>query len=98
MSVDGYYHVERILPRHWEDWARKCGYDADRALAHIRDLTARLPSEAGKLQSDCKNKKQGVKMSDLSKLVGLLVDRCTMLAPNYGSEFMGTGQGRIPGT
>ena len=96
MSVDGYYHIDRILPRHWEDQARKCGYDADRALAHIRDLIARIPGEARKLQSDCK--KEGVTMPDLSKLVALLVDRCTTLASNYGSELMGTGQGSIPGT
>ncbi len=88
MSVDGHYHIDRILPRHWQVQARKCGYDPDRALAHIRDLTARVPSEARNLLAECKT--EGIAMTNLSKLVTLLVDRCTMLATSYGSELMGS--------
>jgi len=54
MSVDGYYHIDRILPRHWEAQARKCDFDADRAVAHIRDLIARMPGEARRLLFECK--------------------------------------------
>lgn len=95
MSVDGYYHIDRILPRHWEAQARKCGFDADRAVAHIRDLIARTPGEARRLLSECK--KEGSATADLSKLVTLLVDRCTILATNFGSERMGSDQASIPG-
>jgi len=95
MSVDGTYHIDRIQPRHWEAQARKSDYDPDRALAHIRDLIARIPGEARHLLAECK--KEGLATADLSKLVRLLVERCTTLAARYGSELMGSDQASIPG-
>ncbi len=95
MSVDGTYHIDRIQPRHWEAQARKCDYDPDRALAHIRDLIARIPGEARHLLAECK--KEGLATADLSKLVTLLVKRCTTLAARYGSELMGSEQASVPG-
>jgi len=94
MSVDGYYHIDRILPCHWETQARKCGFDADRAVAHIRDLIARMPGGAHRLLSECK---KGSATADLSKLVTLVVDRCTALAAIFGSELMGSDQASMPG-
>lgn len=95
MSVDGYYHLDRILPRHWEAQARKSGYDPDRAIAHIRDLIARLPGEARALLAECKKEKSAT--TDLSRLVTMLVDRCRALAESYGSELMGSDQATMPG-
>lgn len=95
MGIDGYYHFDRILPRHWEDEARKSGYDTDRALAHIRDLIARVPVEARTLLAECK--KEGSMTGDLKKLVDLLIARCTELAKTYGAERMGSDQERLPG-
>ena len=89
MSVDGYYHVDRVLPRHWEDQARKCGYDPDRALARVRDTIARVPPEAKRLLAECK--KEGSATPELVKLVGLLIERCASLAEVYGSEAMDAG-------
>ncbi len=95
MGIDGYYHFDRIFPRHWEDEARKSGYDPDRALAHIRDLIARVPLEARTLLAECN--KEGSATDDLKKLVDLLIARCTDLAKTYGAERMASDQERLPG-
>lgn len=95
MSVDGKYHIERIMPRYWEAEARKCGYDPDRAVAHIRDLVARLPNETRSLMDVCKS--EGAVTEDLKKLADLLVARCADLAKTYGAEEMGPDQSRLPG-
>lgn len=94
MSVDTYYHFDRILPRRWEYEAKKSGYDPARALAHIRDIIARLPNEARSLFAECK--KEGSATDDLKKLFDLLITRCTDLAKTYGSEKMGSKQERLP--
>lgn len=86
MSVDGYYHIDRILPRHWEDEARKCGYSPDKAIAHIRDLIARLPDEAARLLEECR--REGSTTGDLERLFGLMIARCQELAESYGAESM----------
>ena len=66
MSIDTYYHFNRILPRHWESQAKKVGYDPDRAVARIRDLIARIPNEARSLLAECK--KEGSATPDLRKV------------------------------
>jgi hypothetical protein len=95
MSVDGYYHFDRILPRHWEAEARKSRYDGAHALGHIRDIVARLPDEARTLLAICQQ--DGSATDDLTKLVGLLLNRCVELAKTYGAEPMGSKQTRLPG-
>ena len=95
MSIDTYYHFDRILPRHWEVQAKKVGYDPHRAVAHIRDLIARIPNEARSLQAECKT--EGSATPDLKKLVDLLLARCTNLSETVGSELMGSDQERLPG-
>jgi hypothetical protein len=95
MSVGKKHFIEDILPRHWEEEARNCGYSADRALAHVRDVIARLPDEAAKLFAVCKS--EGVTPADLGTLVDLVCARCNELAQQYGSEHMLTGQARLPG-
>lgn len=95
MSVESYYHFDRVLPRHWEEQARKVGYDPDRALAHIRDLVARIPTEARQLFGECK--KEGSATKELKSLVDLIIARCVELAKTYGAERMGPDQARLPG-
>lgn len=95
MSIDAYYHIHRILPRHWEDEARKCGYNPDRALAHIRDFVARLPDTARKLLKECSD--EGLDTTTLANLTRLIAKRCASLAETYGSEPMGSEPSRLPG-
>jgi len=82
-------------PRHWEDEARKCGYSPDRALAHVRDVIARLPDEATQLLAICKSER--LTTGDVGALVDLLCARCSELAQLYGSEPMSPQQVRLPG-
>lgn len=95
MSVDGYYPFDSILPRHWKDEARKCDYDPERMLAHIRDLIARIPRETRALAAQCK--KEGVHTDALKALAELIIARCADLAEVYGSEETRTSQSRLPG-
>jgi len=95
MSVGGYYHFDRILPRHWEAEAKKSGYDPDRALAHIRDLLVRVPDESKPLLAECE--REGSATDELRKLAKLLIEHCTKLKDTYGAELMGADQARLPG-
>jgi serine/threonine-protein kinase HipA len=84
MSVDGHCRFDRLQPRHWEAQARAAGYSADRMLGHVRDILARLPDEAATLVGMFRA--EGMHTAELDELVGLLVDRCNMLAGLYGRE------------
>ncbi len=95
MSVDRKYHIDEIQPRHWEDEARKCGFSPDRAMAHIRDIIARLPDEAADLVKRCRS--DGIRTGELEQLSDLMVGRIGVLEDLYGSEAMQAGQGRLPG-
>lgn len=95
MSVDGYYHFDRIQPRHWEDEAKKSGYDPHRALAHIRDLIARVPEETKILLAECSS--EGAETKELSDLADRIIDACGKLAKTYGAELMSPKQSRLPG-
>jgi serine/threonine-protein kinase HipA len=95
VSVGDYYHFDRILPRHWEAEAKKSGYDPDRALAHIRDLLARVPEESKRLLAECE--REGSATDELRNLAKLLVEHCAIFRRTYGAELMGTDQARLPG-
>jgi len=95
MSVDGYYHFDRILPRHWEDEAKKSGYDPHRAVAHVRDLIARVPEETKILLAECSS--EGAATKELSDLADRIIGACGKLAKAYGAELMGPEQSRLPG-
>lgn len=86
MSVSRHYYFDQIMPRHWENEAKKCGYNPDRAIAHIRDIITRLPDEANSLLTQCR--KEGSETAELTKLVDLVISRCTELDDTYGSEQM----------
>ncbi|KAB2910731.1 MAG: type II toxin-antitoxin system HipA family toxin [Hyphomicrobiaceae bacterium] len=95
MSVGGYCHFDRILPRHWRAEVRKSGYDPDRSLMHIRDLLARVPEEARHLLADCE--REGAATVELRKLTELIGEHCAVMRKTYGSERMAAGQDRLPG-
>jgi serine/threonine-protein kinase HipA len=95
MSVDRRYRFDEILPRHWEAQARASGFSADRTLAHIRDIIARLPDEALSLVRVFK--KEGMHSIDLDHLVELMIARAKALAAVYGSETMQPADLRLPG-
>ncbi len=95
MSVDGHYAFDRILPRHWEAEAKKSSYDSARALAHIRDILARLPDEAHSLFASCQQ--EGTASPELKALVYLMLKRTADLSKVYGSEVMTDDDARLPG-
>ena len=95
MSVDGHYHFDRIMPRHWEAEARKSGYDAARALAHVRDVLARIPEEAASLLASCRQ--EGSATADMTRLVELIIGRAKALTGIYGAETMEPELERLPG-
>jgi hypothetical protein len=72
-----------ILPRHWEAEARRSGYDSARAGAHVRDILARLPEEAGALLAACQQ--EGSATEELFKLFDLMLARCAALKESYGA-------------
>lgn len=95
MAVGGKYSIDEIMPRHWAMEAKKSGFDADRALAHVRDILARLPTEARKLLDEYH--REVSQTEDLTNLVNLLTERCSRLVRTYGSELMSHGQIGLPG-
>jgi serine/threonine-protein kinase HipA len=95
MSVDGNYHFDRIRPSHWGAEARKCGYDAARAVAHVRDILARLPEEASALRAACRQ--EGWATPELKRLVDLVLERAKDLTGTYGAEEMLPQAERLPG-
>jgi serine/threonine-protein kinase HipA len=95
MSVDGYYHFDRILPRHWEAEAKKSGYDAVRAVGHIRDILARLPDEAATLFASCRQ--EGSATPEMERLVELILARSAALTRTYGAEETRAEPERLPG-
>jgi serine/threonine-protein kinase HipA len=95
MSIDGYYHFDRILPRHWQAEARKCGYDGARAVAHVRDILAQLPDEATSLFASCRQ--EGSATPEMKRLLELMLMRVKELAGTYGAEVMKKEAERLPG-
>jgi serine/threonine-protein kinase HipA len=86
MTVDGKARLDQIMPRHWEAEARRANYNADRAVAHVRDLLAIVPDRAGALLEECT--REGSATDELRHLVDLVVARCASLARIYGAEAM----------
>lgn len=95
MSVGGHYRFDEIMPRHWERQAQAVGYNADRALGHVRDLIARLPDAAHDLLGVFRE--EGLCTADMEALVECLIDRCRDLDRLYGGEPMAITEPRLPG-
>jgi serine/threonine-protein kinase HipA len=95
MSIAGKYVAHDIMPRHWEAEAKRSGFDGKRALAHIKDIVARLPEEMQELLELFDQ--EGISNDELKKLGSLLAERCLTLARTYGAEPMSETQRRLPG-
>ena len=86
MAIDGRRVLKDIIPRHWTALAADVGFDADRAIAHIRDILARAPEQASALRVEFRE--QGLENSTLDRLVRALAARCKALQAAYGAESM----------
>ena len=86
MSVDGEYRYDRIMPRHWQAEAKKCGYAREKAVEHVRDILAHLPDMADQLHSTIKA--EGLHTVELDELVKLLIERCGKLKKIYSKEII----------
>lgn len=86
MKIGGHYEMDRILPRHWEQFASDANFSGDRAIAHVRDLLARVPGEAlGELHAF---QAIGLTAPVLPNLVDALWHRARQLAAHFGAEMM----------
>ena len=94
MSIDGNSRFDEIMPRHWQETAKRCGFDQDLMLAIIRDLIARLPDNVSTQLADCRE--EGIATSELEALAGLLIANTSNHAQVYGSEVMADKQKRLP--
>jgi serine/threonine-protein kinase HipA len=86
MGIDGRRVLKEIIPRHWKALAADVGFDADRALAHVRDIVARAPDQANALVVEFRE--QGLQNHSLDRLVKELAARCKGLQAAYGAESM----------
>lgn len=86
MGIDGRRVLKEIIPRHWKALAADVGFDADRALAHVRDIVARAPDQAHALVVEFRE--QGLQNHSLDRLVKELAARCKGLQAAYGAESM----------
>jgi serine/threonine-protein kinase HipA len=86
MAVDRHRHFDEIYPRHWEAVARKANFNPERAIAHVRDLIARIPDEASHLLKICQE--EGLELAELQPLADLITKRCADLEKVYGAEEM----------
>ncbi len=86
MGIDGRRVLKEIIPRHWKALAADVGFDADRALAHVRDIVARAPDQANALVVEFRE--QGLQNHSLDRLVKELATRCKGLQAAYGAESM----------
>ena len=86
MTVGGERLLKRIKPKHWTKVAVSSGYDPDRALAHVRDLLAKLPGMSLAIRAECIKQRLDLKLID--HVVDALWERARLLAEIYGAELM----------
>ena len=67
MPVAGRRGVDEIRLRHWQLMAERCGYPPDRAIAHVRELTAALPDFAATVSAACR--KSGLRHPIIDQIV-----------------------------
>ena len=95
MSIGGHSRFDEIMLRHWQETAKRCGFDQDLMLAIIRDLIARLADNVSTQLADCGE--EGIATPELEALAGLLIANATSHAKIFGSEVMAEKQKRQPG-
>ena len=78
MTVGGRRLVDELKLRHWQQTAERCGYPPDRAVAHVKELTAALPDLAAKVSASCR--KTGLRHPILTQIVDGIADNAKRIA------------------
>ena len=72
MTIGAKRAIDEIKLGHWERAAERCGYDGERVVAQVQDLTARLPDLAATVRTACS--KAGLRHTILDQLVDQIAD------------------------
>jgi hypothetical protein len=80
-----------VLPEHWMRAAKLVGFNEELAVAHVRDLIARVPGMALAVRYDLSNLQSGLQTVD--QIVDAIWKRTVVLARTYGSELMSPSAG-----
>jgi len=86
MTVGSHRGMMDVLPEHWMKTAKLVGFNEEIAVAHVRDLIARVPGMALAVRYECKDQRLDLKRVD--EVVDAVWQRTRTLAPVYGSELM----------
>ena len=78
MTIGGRREVNEIRLRHWVRAADRCGYPAERIVAHVKELTASLPDFAATVRTACR--KSGLRHPILDQLVDQIADNAKRIA------------------
>ena len=78
MTIGGRREVDEIGLRHWEHAAERCGYRAARIVAHVKELTAKLPDLAAAVRTTAR--KAGLRHPILDQLVDQIADNAKRIA------------------
>jgi serine/threonine-protein kinase HipA len=81
MSVGRERKYDKIYPSHWRSAAADCRYDADKALAHVREYIEIAPDAAQDVLKECKKAK--LPNAVISKLAEQIAVRCGALRTLY---------------
>lgn len=84
MTIGGKRVISDILPQHWERQAASVQFSRDRLLQHMRNLIARLPEAAERVEVQLKN--EGLENAIVAQLRGAIQRRCEFLGKYYGAE------------
>ena len=77
MTVAGRKAIDEIHLRHWERAAQRCSYPAARAIAHVTELTSKLPDLAVTVRTACR--KAGLREAILDQLVDRIADNAARI-------------------
>jgi len=94
MTIGGERVLTQIRSKHWEKVAKLANYDEQRAVAHVRDLIARVPGMALSVRHTCAaeqfglhpSKQLGLKKVD--EVIDRIWQRARILSTHFGSELM----------
>ena len=91
MTVGGHRGMMDVLPKHWMKAAKLVGFNEELAVAHVRDLIARVPGMALAVRYDLSNLQSGLQTVD--QIIDAIWKRTLVLARTYGSELMSPSAG-----
>ena len=78
MTIASRRAIDEIRLNHWERAAGRCRYPGERAVAHVRDLTAKLPDLAAAVRAACR--KSGLNHPILDQLAGQIAGNARRVA------------------